>query len=80
MRGNRLSVNSTKKQSQRDVNMVKGGKTRMFGKQAANKQKPGTTAHDVSGGAPGPSPAAGGRKKFSYSESVPATGGITGPR
>jgi hypothetical protein len=35
MRGNKLSVNKSKKESQRDVRMAKGGKTPMFGRQAA---------------------------------------------
>jgi hypothetical protein len=70
----------SKREHQADRPYARGGKTRMHGPQAANTQKPATTAHDVSGGAPGPRRAAGGRKKFSYSSSVPATPGITGSR
>jgi hypothetical protein len=79
MRGNKLSVNKSKKESQRDVRMAKGGKTPMFRRQAAGTDRAGNTGKDQTT-APGASHAAGGRRKFSYSSSVPATPGITGSR
>jgi len=79
MRGNKLSVNQTKKEAQHKAQFGKGGKTHMFGNQAAGPDRPGNTGKDQSA-EPGASHATGGRKKFSYSSSVPATPGITGPR
>ena len=64
-----------------DVQFAKGGSTKMFGEQAANEQKPGTTAHDVSGGAPGPEYAKGGSTKmFGFAGAQPAQAGITSAR
>jgi hypothetical protein len=81
MRGNKLSVNKTKKESQHDVEFAEGGDTKMFGEQAANEQDPAVTGHEVKGGAPGPKYAEGGKgKMFSYNPSIPAKAGITGPR
>jgi hypothetical protein len=37
-----------------------GGRNRMFPEQAANRQKPGVTGHEVEGRAPGPKAARGG--------------------
>lgn len=63
-----------------DVAFAKGGNTPMFGEQAANEQKPGGTAHNVSGGAPGPEFASGGKSKmFGFRGSTPAKDGITSP-
>jgi hypothetical protein len=71
---------ATKKESQHDVKMVKGGSPRgMFKQQAAGPAASGTTGKHQTA-APGARGAAGGRKKFSYSSSVPATPGITGSR
>ncbi len=70
-----------KETSAHSTDFAKGGKTHMFGPQAAGSEKPGTTAHDASGGAPGSKFAAGGRgKMFGYSPSQPATAGITSAR
>jgi hypothetical protein len=64
-----------------DVTFAKGGKTPMFGEQSAGPEKPGTTAHDVTGGVPGPSFADGGKTAmFGYQGSVPATAGQTSAR
>lgn len=64
-----------------NVEFAKGGKTHMFGKQAAGEQRAGVTEHDAEGGAPGDKYACGGKTKmFGYSPSVPATAGITSPR
>lgn len=64
-----------------DVEFAEGGDTKMFGEQAANEQKPGGTAHNVSGGAPGPEFAKGGSSKmFGFQGSVPARDGITSAR
>ena len=53
----------------------------MFGEQAANEQKPGGTAHNVSGGAPGPEFAKGGSTKmFGFAGAQPAREGITSAR
>lgn len=64
-----------------DVAFAKGGNTPMFGEQAAGEQKPGGTAHNVSGGAPGAEFAKGGSgKMFGFQGAVPATAGITSAR
>lgn len=64
-----------------DVTFAKGGNTKMFGEQAAGPQKEATTAHDVSGGAPGAEFAKGGSSKmFGFQGSVPARDGITSAR
>jgi hypothetical protein len=79
MRGNKLSVNRTKKEAQRDVRIAKGGKTRMFGKQAAGTDRPGNTGKDQSP-APGAKFARGGREKpFAGGFAKPARAGSTGP-
>ena len=64
-----------------DVEFAKGGDTHMFGEQAANEQKPGGTAQNVSGGAPGPEFAKGGSTKmFGFAGAQPAREGITSAR
>jgi hypothetical protein len=64
-----------------NVEFAKGGSTKMFGEQAANSQKSATTAHDVSGGAPGPEFASGGKTKmFGFQGALPARDGITSAR
>lgn len=58
-----------------------GGKTHMFGAQAAGSQVAGDTAHDTKGGAPGDKYACGGKTKmFGYAGSQPAQAGITSSR
>lgn len=64
-----------------NVEFAKGGKTKMFGPQAAGEQKPGETEHDVEGGAPGAKYAEGGKNKmFGYTGSLPAEAGKTSAR
>jgi len=64
-----------------NVEFAKGGKTKMFGKQAAGPQKPADTAHDVTGGAPGDKYACGGSTKmFGFAGSQPAQAGKTSAR
>lgn len=63
-----------------NVEFAEGGDTPMFGEQAAGDQKPGGTAHNVSGGAPGAKFAEGGSgKMFGFRPSTPATSGQTAP-
>lgn len=63
-----------------NVQFAEGGDTHMFGKQAAGEQKPGGTAHDAGGGAPGAKFAEGGSTKmFGFRASTPATAGQTAP-
>ena len=70
-----------KVEKQHDVEFAQGGDTPMFGEQAAGSQKPATTAHDVTGGAPGPTFAKGGSgKMFGYAPSELAKAGITSAR
>jgi hypothetical protein len=70
-----------KKETSHNVEFAQGGDTHMFGEQAAGSEKPGTTAHDVKGGAPGAKYAEGGKgKMFGYSPSASATAGITSAR
>jgi len=49
-----------KPSAQRGAALARGGATKMFKQQAANPQKPGRTAHEVQGAAPGAKRAAGG--------------------
>lgn len=64
-----------------DVAFAKGGNTAMFGEQAAGDQKPGGTAHNVSGGAPGAKYAEGGKTPmFGYAGAQPAEAGKTSAR
>lgn len=68
-------------ESTHNVKFAEGGDTHMFGEQAAGPQKSATTAHDVSGGAPGADFAKGGSTKmFGFQGSVPARDGITSAR
>lgn len=77
------------KETRKNVEFAKGGTTPMFGSGdntgtasnvAAGEQEPGGTAHDTSGKTAGPGADGGKTKMFSYSPSVPATGGITSAR
>lgn len=80
MRPNKLNVNTTKKESQHDVEFAEGGNTPMFGEQAAGPDRPGNTGKDPTA-APGPKFAAGGSSRmFGFSPSLPAKAGITGAR
>jgi len=79
MRGNKLSVNRTKKESQHKAQFGRGGKTHMLPEQAAGPTAAGRTGKRETP-APGARFARGGGKKISYSSSVPATPGITGSR
>jgi hypothetical protein len=83
-------VAKVEKQHDATFDFAQGGDTPMFGEQAAGTQKGaagtgsathGGTAHDVKGGAPGPTFASGGKgKMFDYAPSAPATAGITSAR
>jgi hypothetical protein len=75
------SVDKGKRFGEKDQTFADGGHSNhMFGEQAAGTQKPAGTAHDVSGGSPGPSFAAGGSTKmFGYRPSTPAVAGQTSP-
>lgn len=67
--------------SEKNKEFAKGGNTHMFGEQAAGPEKPGTTAHDVKGGAPGPTFAKGGSgKMFGFQGSVSQEAGRTSAR
>jgi hypothetical protein len=69
------------KETTKSAKFAEGGKTHMFGEQAAGEQKPGVTEHDAEGGAPGDKFACGGKgKMFGYSPSAPARAGITSAR
>jgi hypothetical protein len=77
---NRLSVNKTKKEAQRNQEFAAGGDDHMFGPQSAEPEKPGTTAQSENS-APGAKFASGGKNKmFGYQGSVPAKAGISGQR
>ena len=63
-----------------DVTFAKGGNAHMFGKQAANPEKAGTTAKSP-GAAPGAKFAAGGKgKMFGFAGSQPVQAGKTSAR
>jgi hypothetical protein len=73
------SVNQSKKQSQHDLKMAKGGKTPMHKQQAAGPAKPGRMGK-VETAAPGAKFARGGREKpFAGGFAKPAKAGATGP-
>jgi hypothetical protein len=63
MRGNKLHVDQTKKDTQHAARLAKGGTTKMFGKQAAGPDKPGNTGKDQTS-APGAKAAKGGTTKM----------------
>ena len=74
-------LDTGRSEKQHNVDFAKGGKTKMFGEQAAGEQKAGVTEHDVSGGAPGAEFAKGGSgKMFGYAGSQPAEAGKTSAR
>lgn len=63
--------------SSKSASFAKGGKTKMFGKQHAGPQKPGTTAHSTSGD--GGKFAKGGRgHMFGKQSANPRRPGVTG--
>jgi hypothetical protein len=80
MRGNKLHVDRTKKDTQRGATLAKGGTTKMFGKQAAGPDKPGNTGKDQSR-APGAKAAKGGTTKMAaFAPPRPAKPGRTSAR
>jgi hypothetical protein len=81
MRGDKPSVNKSKKESQHPAALAKGGgKGRMFAAQAAGPAKSGRTGHGETA-APGLKFAQGGGKKMAaYSPAKPVKPGITSPR
>ena len=58
---------------------AEGGSTGMMPKQSANPQKPGSTAHEVKGSAPGKRTASGGPKTRPAAPAMPAKPGRTAP-
>jgi hypothetical protein len=80
MRGNRLHVDRTKKDTQRGAALAKGGATKMFGKQAAGPDAPGRTGK-VQTPAPGAKSAKGGTTKMAaFTPGRPAKSGRTSAR
>lgn len=76
-----MAMKVKKEKSEHNQEFAKGGDTHMFGAQAAGPQKPGTTAHDAKGGAPGAEFAKGGSgKMFGFHGSQPAQSGKTSAR
>jgi hypothetical protein len=73
-------LNTGRKEKAHNVEFAKGGKTKMFGEQAAGEVKPGVTEKSPSS-APGEKFASGGSTKMhGYAASQPAQAGITGAR
>lgn len=70
------------KKTEHNTEFAKGGKTHMFGEQAAEPMKAGTTRDQTSqDSAPGDKFAKGGSgKMFSYQGAVPASAGMTSAR
>ena len=68
-----------KKSAERELTYARGGAGHMMPKQAANPQKPGGTAHNVKGAAPGAKSAKGGPPTRGVSVAVPAAPGKTAP-
>jgi hypothetical protein len=80
MRGNKLHVDRTKRDTQRSAALAKGGTTKMFGKQAAGPDKPGHTGK-VQTSAPGAKSARGGTTKMAaFAPARPVKPGRTGAR
>jgi hypothetical protein len=81
MRGNKLHVDRTKKDTQRGVALAKGGgKGRMFGPQAAGPARPGHTGKNQSA-APGAKSARRGTTKMAaFTPARSAKPGRTGAR
>ena len=73
-------MSSRAKNKRQSMRFAEGGSTRMLLKQAANPQKPGGTAHDVKGGAPGAKRAVGGSPRPVGGAVERARPGRTGPR
>ena len=65
---------------QHDVEFAKGGNTKMFGEQAAEPQKAGTTAHDAADGKGAEYAKGGSGKMFGFTGALPARAGITSAR
>lgn len=70
---------ATKEKSSSGKEFARGGKTKMFGRQNAGTQKPGTTAHATSGGG-GKFAKGGGKKMFGFAPTRPAKSGSTSAR
>ena len=79
MRASKLSVDKTKKDSQRGPAFAKGGKRHMVGPQSAGPDKPGNTGKDQSP-APGARFTRGGGKSKVPDRSLSAKAGRTGVR
>lgn len=65
-----------KQKSSKSTTFVRGGKTKMFGKQSAGPQKPGTTAATKSGSG-GKFAKGGGKKMFGFTGAKPSKPGVT---
>jgi hypothetical protein len=63
------------KTTSKSASFAKGGKTKMFSRQNAGTQKPGTTAHSTSGG--GKFAKGGSGHMFGKQSASPARGGYT---
>jgi hypothetical protein len=75
-----MTTPKSKRETSRPANFAEGGaRSKMFREQAANPQKPGGTAHDVKGGAPGAKSAKGGPPARGTSTALPAASGHTAP-
>ena len=88
MKANKLSVNTTKKEAQHDVEFAEGGDTPMFGTgdrtttapvEAAGTATPGQTYKEAKDSG-GKFAEGGNTKMFGYSPSVPQQGGRTSAR
>jgi hypothetical protein len=80
MRGNKLHVDSSKKESQAPRTFAKGGATKMFREQAAGPVKSGQTGKAQTS-APGAKGARGGATRMApFTPAKPAKPGVTGPR
>lgn len=69
----------SKEVSEKNVAFAKGGKTKMFGQQGANPQKPGESGHAAADGV-GSKFASGGKgHMFGFRPSTPAKAGQSSP-
>ena len=76
-----MTTPKSKKETEREITYARGGSgptNRMVKPQAAT-QKPGRTAHDVKGSAPGARVAEGGAKMRGTTAAMPARAGHTSP-
>lgn len=79
MRGGRLTIDRSKRDTQHAASLAKGGNTRMLPKQAAGPAPRGHTAKSQPA-PPGPKAARGGHVESKPRSAKPATPGRTGSR